>query len=80
MHMLSSLLMSALAAVPLVSSFAIDLDKRDASVSVTLSSVEGTTVKAVIKNDASEQLSLLKAGSFLDSAPVYKATVFKDSQ
>ena len=78
MYLLPSLFISALAAFPLASSFAVDLSKRDAAVSVTLSSVQGTTVKAVIKNEAAEQLSLLKAGSFLDAAPVYKATVFKD--
>ena len=70
----------ALTAVPLVSSLAVDLTKRDAAVSVTLSSVQNAVVKAVIKNTGAEGVSLLKAGSFLDAAPVYKATVFKDGK
>lgn len=78
MHYSPSLLLGALAAIPLVTSFAVDLEKRATDVSVTLSSVQGTTVKAVIKNNAPEELNLLKAGSFLDAAPVYKATVFKN--
>ncbi|KAL6713807.1 hypothetical protein ACLMJK_008299 [Lecanora helva] len=78
MRYLPSFVLGALAAFPSASSFAIDLYKRDADVSVTLSSVQGTTVKASIKNNAAEALNLLKAGSFLDPAPVYKATVFKN--
>lgn len=78
MYRLSSLVLSALTAIPLVTSLAIDLDKRDADISVTLSSVENAVVKAVVKNNAAEEVSLLKAGSFLDAAPVDKATVFKD--
>ena len=78
MQLLKSIALSALAALPLVSSVAVDLGKRDSDISVALSSVEHAVVKAVIKNNAAEELKVLKAGSFLDAAPVYKATVFKD--
>lgn len=78
MHFLQSLVLAGLAAVPLVASVAVDLEKRASEISVTLSSVEHAVVKAVVKSTAAEELTLLKAGSFLDAAPVYKATVFKD--
>lgn len=64
--------------LPLVSSFAVDLEKRASDVDVTLSSAGGSMVKATIKNNAAETLKFLKAGTFLDTAPVGKATVFKD--
>ena len=74
---LKSLTSALVALAPLVYSAAIDLQKR-ADVTVTLSAVEKTVVKASIKNTAAEELRLLKGGTFLDDAPVYKATVFKD--
>ncbi|KAL9637504.1 MAG: hypothetical protein Q9164_002151 [Protoblastenia rupestris] len=74
---LKSLASALVALAPLVYSAAIDLQKR-ADVTVTLSAVEKTVVKASIKNTAAEELRLLKGGTFLDDAPVYKATVFKD--
>ena len=78
MHFFKSLALGTLAALPLVSPVAVDLHKRDSDISVTLSSVEHAVVKASVKNNGAEALSLLKAGSFLDAAPVFKATVFKD--
>ncbi|KAL8905112.1 MAG: hypothetical protein Q9171_006791 [Xanthocarpia ochracea] len=71
--------MAALFAIlPLASSFAVDLEKRASDVDVTLSSLGGTVVKASITNNAKETLKFLKSGTFLDSGPVEKATVFKD--
>ena len=78
MHFFSSLATGIVAALPFVTSLALPFEKRDDDISVTLSSVEHAVVKAVITNNAAEELNLLKAGSFLDAAPVYKATVFKD--
>ncbi|KAL9033199.1 MAG: hypothetical protein Q9180_006074 [Flavoplaca navasiana] len=76
---LSRLVVAGLLGVlPLVSSFAVDLEKRASDVVVTLSSVGGSVVKASIKNNGKETLKFLKSGTFLDSAPVDKATVFKD--
>lgn len=64
--------------LPLVSSFAVDLEKRASDIDVTLSSAGGSTVKATVKNNAAETFKFLKSGTFLDPAPVSKATVFKD--
>lgn len=78
MYLLKSVVFGALAALPLVASVAVDLEKRDSDISVTLSSVEHGVVTAVVKNNAAEALTLLKAGTFFDSDPVEKATVFKN--
>lgn len=78
MYLSKRLIASLVAILPLVSSFAIDLEKRASDVVVTLSSAGGSVVKASIKNNAKETLKFLKSGTFLDSAPVDKATVFKD--
>ena len=80
MHLFNHLKVVSLIALPLVASVAIDLEKRAPAVSVTLSSVGGSVVKAVIKNNAEKDLTLLKSGSFLDSAPVEKATVSKNGK
>ncbi|KAL8924509.1 MAG: hypothetical protein Q9208_003984 [Pyrenodesmia sp. 3 TL-2023] len=65
------------ALLPLVSSVAVDLEKRASDVEVTLSSAGGSLVKATVKNNAAQTFKFLKAGTFLDPAPVEKATVFK---
>ncbi|KAI4281091.1 MAG: hypothetical protein L6R38_003953 [Xanthoria sp. 2 TBL-2021] len=78
MYLSKGLITGLIAILPLVSSFAIDLEKRASDVVVTLSSAGGSVVKASIKNNAKETLKFLKSGTFLDSAPVDKATVFKD--
>lgn len=78
MHISVRVVAGLLAILPLVSSFAVDLQKRASDVVVTLSSAGGSVVKASIKNNGKETLKFLKSGTFLDSAPVDKATVFKD--
>ncbi|KAL8784756.1 MAG: hypothetical protein Q9213_003787 [Squamulea squamosa] len=78
MHLSKAIVASFFAILPLVSSFAVDLEKRASEVVVTLSSAGGSVVKALIKNNAKESFKFLKSGTFLDSAPVEKATVFKD--
>ena len=78
MHFLTQLSLAALTAFPFVTSVAIDIEKRAPSISVELSKVSNTVVKAAVKNTASEDLTLLKKGTFLDSAPVEKVTVSKD--
>ena len=86
MHFLKRIFAAAAVALPLASSLAIDksavedLERRASDVTVTLSSVEHAVVKASIKNNAAETYKLLKAGTFLDAAPVSKATVFKDGE
>lgn len=57
---------------------AVDLEKRADDVTVTLSSAGGSRVKASVKNNAAAPFKFLKTGTFLDAAPVDKATVFKD--
>ena len=78
MLFLNQLSLLALAAAPLVSSVALDLEKRATPLSVTLTKVSNTIVKAVVKNTADKDLTLLKSGTILDSAPVEKARVLKD--
>ncbi|KAL8915285.1 MAG: hypothetical protein Q9172_006903 [Xanthocarpia lactea] len=78
MYLSKGVVAALFAILPLVSSFAVDLEKRASDVDVTLSSLGGTVVKASIKNNAKETLKFLKSGTFLDSGPVEKATVFKD--
>ncbi|KAL8938349.1 MAG: hypothetical protein Q9211_003249 [Gyalolechia sp. 1 TL-2023] len=77
MHLVRTCIAGVAALIPFVSSAAIDLEKR-ADVAVTLSSAGGSVVKASIKNNAGETFKFLKSGTFLDTAPVEKAFVFKD--
>ncbi|KAL8758003.1 MAG: hypothetical protein Q9184_004060, partial [Pyrenodesmia sp. 2 TL-2023] len=65
------------ALLPFVSSVAVHLEKRAPDVEVTLSSAGGSVVKATVKNNAAQTFKFLKTGTFLDPAPVEKATVFK---
>ena len=76
MQFFNSILLAAAIVSPFVSSLAIE--KRADDVTVTISSVQESVVKVTIKNNAADDISVLKAGSFLDAAPVYKATVYKD--
>ena len=78
MHFSVRVVAGLLTILPLVSSFAVDLEKRASDVVVTLSSEGGSVVKASVKNNGKETLKFLKSGTFLDSAPVDKATVFKN--
>lgn len=78
MHLLNYLKTVIFITLPLVTSIAINLEKRAPAVTLTLSSVEGSVVKAILENTGDEDLKLLRSGSFLDSAPVEKATVSKD--
>ncbi|KAL8903087.1 MAG: hypothetical protein Q9207_004166 [Kuettlingeria erythrocarpa] len=77
MHPFKICTAALIALLPLVSSVAVDLQKRASDVSVTLSSAGGTVVKATVTNNAAQTFKFLKAGTFLDPAPVEKATVFK---
>ncbi|KAL8941112.1 MAG: hypothetical protein Q9216_002444 [Gyalolechia sp. 2 TL-2023] len=77
MHPFKTCIAGFIALLPLVSSAAVDLEKR-ADVAVTLSSAGGSVVKASIKNNAGQTFKFLKSGTFLDTAPVEKVNVFKD--
>jgi deuterolysin len=68
----------ALAAVAsLANAVSLDFNKRDAAVDVKLELTGNTAVKALITNTGSEDLKVLKTGSFLDSAAVEKVEVFQ---
>ncbi|KAL9011607.1 MAG: hypothetical protein Q9173_003568 [Seirophora scorigena] len=78
MHLLKTCIAASIALLPFASSVAVNLEKRASDVTVTLSSAGGSRVKASITNNAASAFKFLKTGTFLDSAPVDKATVFKN--
>jgi hypothetical protein len=68
----------AVAAVAsLANAVSLDFAKRDSALDVKLELTGNTAVKAVITNTGSEDLKVLKTGSFLDSAAVEKAEVYQ---
>lgn len=70
---------SALAAlVATASSTAIDLQKRDSPLSVSLTQVEDSKVKVALKNNDEASYNLFFKGTFLDKAPVDKLAVTSD--
>lgn len=70
----------AVAAVAsLANAVSIDFNKRDSALDVKLELTGNTAVKAVITNTGSEDLKVLKTGSFLDEAAVEKVEVFQGS-
>lgn len=72
---------SALAAlVATASSTAIDLQKRDTPLSVSLTQVEGSKVKVALTNNDKTNYNLFFKGTFLDKAPVEKLYVTSDCQ
>ncbi|KAI0434168.1 neutral protease 2-like protein [Xylaria sp. FL1042] len=58
---------------------AASLGKRAAPLDVQLEQVGNSAIKATITNTGAEDLKVLKTGTILDSAPVEKVQVFKDS-
>ncbi|KAL8730559.1 MAG: hypothetical protein Q9166_004013 [cf. Caloplaca sp. 2 TL-2023] len=78
MYFSKAVVAGLVAVLPLVTSVAVDLEKRASDVVVALSSAGGSVVKASITNNAARTFKFLKSGTFLDSAPVDKATVFKN--
>lgn len=68
----------AAVAVPVLASPIVAFNKRSTGLSVELSTVSGTEVKAVLTNTGGESLTLLNFGSFMDANPVQKVAVYKD--
>ena len=67
-----------IAATP-VFPLAIDIPPHnEGGISVQLSAIENTVVKAVITNKKDETISLLKLNSLLDPDPVQKVEIYKD--
>ncbi|CAI6340145.1 unnamed protein product [Periconia digitata] len=71
--------LSLAALVSLANAVSVDLAKRDSPLDVKLEMTGNTAVKAKITNTGSEALKVLKVGSFLDSTPVEKVSVFQGS-
>lgn len=72
---------TALAAlVASVSSTAIDLEKRDSPLSVSLTQVEDSKVKVALTNNDEASYKLFYKGTFLDHAPTDKLSVTSDCE
>lgn len=70
---------SAVAAlVATASSTAIDLQKRDSPLSVSLTHLEDNKVKVALTNNDQSSYNLFSKGTFLDKAPVDKLSVTSD--
>lgn len=71
----------ALAALAsLASSISIELSKRESPLDVKLEMTGNTELKASVTNTGSEDLKVLKTGSFLDETAVEKVEVFQGSK
>lgn len=67
---------SALAAlVASVSATALDLERRDSPLSVSLTQVEDSKVKVALTNNDESAYKLFYKGTFLDEAPTDKLSV-----
>lgn len=72
--------LSIAALISLVNAVSIDLARRESPLDVQLEVTGNTAVKASITNTGSEDLKVLKTGSFLDKSPVEKVEVFQGSE
>ena len=77
MQLSASVLYIAAVVLPVVSSYAIQL-RTNSDVIIIVSFIQKSILKVTNTNNAANDISVLKAGIFLDPAPVYTATVFKD--
>jgi hypothetical protein len=68
------------ALVASVSSTAIDLEKRDSPLSVSLTQVEDSKVKVSLTNNNEASYKLFYKGTFLDEAPTDKLSVSSDCE
>lgn len=68
----------AVFAIPVLTSPMGPYNRRATGISVDLSTVGDTEVKAVLTNTGAESVSLLKFGTFMDPSPVQKVEVYKD--
>jgi deuterolysin len=73
------LTLSALAAIlATASATALDLEKRDSPLSVSLAQVEDSKVKVALTNNDATSYKLFYKGTFLDHAPTDKLSVTSD--
>jgi deuterolysin len=68
------------ALVASVSSTALDLEKRDSPLSVSLTQVEDSKVKVALTNNNEASYKLFYKGTFLDEAPTDKLSVSSDCE
>ena len=73
-------LLNLLSLATSVLAVAVNVNKRDDALSVSLETVSNTAVKATIKNTGSSSLKVFKAGSILDSNLVEKTEVFSGGE
>ena len=59
---------------------AIEVDKRDSALAVSIEKASNTGLKATITNTGASSLKVLKAGSILDSSLVEKTEIFSGSK
>ncbi|KAL3477651.1 Deuterolysin metalloprotease family-domain-containing protein [Aspergillus californicus] len=57
----------------------VDLKTGSSGLHVTLSQVDNTRIKAVVKNTGSEEVKFLHLNFFQDNSPVKKVSLFKDT-
>ena len=70
-------LMSVSAAfLAVCSSLAAPIETKPSSLDVTLSQVDNTRIKAVVKNTGDEDITFMHVGFFGDGAPVKKVSVY----
>lgn len=72
------LAVAAALVAPVLSYPTAHLAKRDGALTVELTSTGGSTVAAKLTNSASEAVSLLNYGTFMDTSKVQKVNVYKD--
>jgi deuterolysin len=70
-------LFAVAAIASLANAVSLNFNKRDSALDVKLELTGNTAVKAVITNTGSEDLKVLKIGTFLDDAAVEKVEVFQ---
>lgn len=73
-----SLVTAAALVAPVLSFPTAHLAKRDGALTVELTSTGGAEVAAKLTNTASDTLSLLNYGTFMDTSKVQKVNVYKD--
>jgi deuterolysin len=75
------LTLSALAAlVATATSTAIDLERRNSPLSVSLTQIEDSKVKVALTNNDETSYKMFYKGTFLDHAPTDKLSVSSDCQ
>ena len=59
-------------------SLAAPTETKPSALDVTLSQVDNTRIKAIVKNTGDEDISFMHLGSFGDSSPVKKVSIYRN--